>query len=55
MADEEIEVSEEVFTGGEISLSEDAIVLDDEILLDLGGDEDDDSTDFGLSPNSLDD
>lgn len=55
MADEEIEVSEEVFTGGEISLSDDIVVLDDEILLDLSGDEDDDSADFGLSPNSLDD
>ncbi len=55
MADEEIEVSEEVFTGGEISLSEDVVVLDDEVLLDLGGDEDEDSADFGLSPNSLGD
>lgn len=54
MADEEIEVSEEVFTGGEIVISEDIIGLDDDVL-DLVIDEDDDSTDFGLKENSLDD
>lgn len=53
MADEELEVGEEMFGGSEIGISEDAVVLDDEIL-DLSS-EDDDGTDFGLKENSLDD
>jgi hypothetical protein len=54
MADEELEVNEEMFGGGEISISEDVINLDDDVL-DLSVDEDDDATDFGLKANSLDD
>jgi len=54
MAEDEV-IEEGVFGGKEIDLSDDGIEIGDEVLLDIDIDEDDDSADFGLSANSLDD
>lgn len=54
MAEDEV-IEEEAFGSKEIDLSDDGIELRDDVILDLDIDEDDDSADFGLSANSLDD